>query len=365
MIPTCLNKNIAEVADRFNGWWLHQPQDRPLLELRVKPTVNRSDKPEHLTWREWALDADARCDEAVHLLRHTPFVAETLPVFRPNVGPDLIAAPYGVEIEFAESTSWARHTLDDISDWAGIRLRQPDFDNPYNRAIDRMTESGLMRGAGEVLVGLPDLHGTYDLMVSLRGPENLCMDMVDDPALIHEVGMHLAEFYRHSLERAWQPFAAVGHPATTWTQFLHDGLAFVASCDFLCLISVDMAREHIEPTFDIENRGVERIIFHLDGPGALRHLDWLLARDDLHAIQWVYGAGNGPAMRWVDVYRRILDAGKSIQVLAASPADALEIVDALGSRGVWITVCDLDSRTEAEDLLLEVESRCSRGKTSL
>lgn len=360
MIPACHNKNIAEVADRFSAWWLHQRQDRPLLELRVKPTVEKPVKPASVPWREWALDAEGRCDEALYLLRHTPFVAETLPVFRPNVGPDLIAAPYGVEIEFAESTSWAQHTLGDISDWAGICAKEPDFDNAYCRAIDRMTAAGLKRGAGEILVGLPDLHGTYDLMVSLRGPENLCMDMVDDPVLVHETGLHLAEFYRTFLQRSRAPFEAVGHPSTSWTQFLHDGLAFVASCDFLCLVSVDMAREHIEPTFDIENRGVERIIFHLDGPGALRHLDWLLERDDLHAIQWVYGEGNGPAMRWLDVYRRILDAGKSIQVLAASPADALEVVDALGSHGVWITVCDIETGAEAENLLLEVESRSGK-----
>lgn len=360
MIPACLNENIAAVADRFSAWWLHQQQDRPLLELRVKPTVERPAKPAACTWRDWALDAAARCDEAIHLARHTPFVAETLPVFRPNVGPDLIAAPYGVEIEFAESTSWARHTVGDIEDWQAILARRPDYDNPYCRAIEQMTALGLQRGAGEILVGLPDLHGTYDMMVSLRGPEDLCMDMMDEPALIREVGLHLAEFYRDFLDRARAPFAAAGHPSTTWTQFLHDGLAFVASCDFLCLVSVDMAREHIEPTFDIENRGVERIIFHLDGPGALRHLDWLLQRDDLHAIQWVYGEGNGPAMRWLDVYRRILDAGKSIQVLASSPTDALEIVDALGSHGVWITVCDLETRAEADRLLLEVESRCGK-----
>jgi hypothetical protein len=38
------------------------------------------------------------------------------------------------------------------------------------------------------------------------------------------------------------------------------------------------------------SRHVERTIYHLDGPGALRHLDRLLAIPELDCAQWIQGA---------------------------------------------------------------------------
>ena len=56
-------------------------------------------------------------------------------------------------------------------------------------------------------------------------------------------------------------------------------------------------------------------MYHLDGPGALRHLDRLLQMDKLKGVQWVYGAGQPSARYWLDVLKKIQAAGKNIQVL--------------------------------------------------
>ena len=83
---------------------------------------------------------------------------------------------------------------------------------------------------------------------------------------------------------------------------------------------------------------LDRSIFHLDGTRPLRHLDPVLALPGLTAVQWVFGDGFGPASRWIDVYRQILAAGKSIQVLAEDMADAMAVVREVGVRGVWLSV---------------------------
>jgi len=64
------------------------------------------------------------------------------------------------------------------------------------------------------------------------------------------------------------------------------------------MISPEMARDHVVPTKHIETAALERSIFHLDGLQALKHLDTTLALPGLTALQWVYGAGQGPAARW-------------------------------------------------------------------
>jgi hypothetical protein len=104
------------------------------------------------------------------------------------------------------------------------------------------------------------------------------------------------------------------------------------------MLSGDLAERLVLPRIVQEMEGLERSIFHLDGPGALRHLDLLLTLPQLTAVQWVYGDGNGPASRWVDVYRRILAAGKSVQVMAADMDDAMAVARAIGPGGVWYTI---------------------------
>ena len=116
-----------------------------------------------------------------------------------------------------------------------------------------------------------------------------------------------------------------------------------------------MARDLVYPTLITEMVGLERSIFHLDGPQALAHLDLALSLPGLTALQWVFGAGQGPAARWLDVYRHARAAGKSLQVTAADAQDALTVLRALGPAGLWFTIDrPFDSADAAESFLREV-----------
>jgi hypothetical protein len=111
---------------------------------------------------------------------------------------------------------------------------------------------------------------------------------------------------------------------------------------------------------------LRRSVFHLDGPGALRHLNWLLEEDWIQAIQWVYGSSRGPASRWLEVYRKIRAAGRSIHLLATGPEDALNVLREIGPRGLWIDLHEYEfsTRDEAERFLEQVQratAGCSPG----
>jgi hypothetical protein len=105
----------------------------------------------------------------------------------------------------------------------------------------------------------------------------------------------------------------------------------------------------------------EKSIFHLDGPAALRHLDLLLELPQLAAVQWVYGAGAGPATKWIDVYRRIQAAGKSAQVICDTPEQAMTILETLGPRGMWFLVGKpFETVADAQAFEREVEQASAR-----
>jgi hypothetical protein len=186
----------------------------------------------------------------------------------------------------------------------------------------------------------------------------LCLDLVDCPELVCRAGHHVAQSFAPAFERLYARVSAAGFGATTWLPVIHHGRAYVPSCDFWCMVSPQVARDLIWPTVLVEMAPLERTIFHLDGPQALRHLNLLLDLPSLNAVQWVYGAGNGPAVRWLHVYRQIRQAGKSLQLIAEDAADALAVLEQLGPAGLWITVEQpFASLEEADAFIKDVERR--------
>ncbi len=183
----------------------------------------------------------------------------------------------------------------------------------------------------------------------------LCMDVLDCPELLAQVGRHVSRGYVEAFQRSYQKVATAGFGSTTWTALYHQGPAYVPSSDFWCMVSPEVGRELIWPDIRFEMAPLERSIFHLDGPQALKHLDLLLECPRLHAVQWVYGDGHGRARDWLEVYRRARNARKSVQVLAADGEDALAVLEAIGPRGVWLSVMQgFESVAEANAFLCEV-----------
>jgi hypothetical protein len=293
----------------------------------------------HASLRERWLDVEFQVESALARWEANPPMGDNVPSFMPNVGPDLTSTLFGAELEFGEDTSWCQHTVPDPAGWERMIASPPDFANPYWTAIEAMITRAAERFAGRSYIAMPDLHGSFDLLAGLRGPEDLCLDLVDEPELVRRASLHAARAYGEAFGRLHRQLTALGQPGTTWTPYLHPGPAYVPSCDFLCLVSRGIAGEFIRPTIELEMAPLERSIFHLDGPQALHHLDLVLELPRLDAVQWVFGAGHGPAARWLDVYRRCLRAGKAVQVLADDGDDALAVLRELGPDGVWLAVC--------------------------
>jgi hypothetical protein len=111
------------VIDRFESWWGRENKTS-LLTCGLRPTQEL--KLQHLVWQpgdHW-FDFDTRLQAAEEMFFATPYCCENLPVFWPNLGPDILAAPFGVRIEYAADTSWA-HPLGESLDAANAA--HPDF----------------------------------------------------------------------------------------------------------------------------------------------------------------------------------------------------------------------------------------------
>lgn len=325
--------DFDKILERFEAWWQCEIVDRPLVTIGVRPE-RPAKVPEktHATLRERWFDFEYALEKCEAELEMAVLVGDDFPVFEPKLGPEICSTVYGCDLEFSETTSWAIPIVRSCREILDIR---PNLDNVYWNTIRRATDVSLERGVGRWLTSMPDLHTNGDLVASLRNPEDMCLDCADDLDSVRAACEYVTDFYPTMYEDLWKRIEATGQSCTTWVPALHAGRMYVTNCDFICMVSRKMFEEAILPSIVREMRYLERNIFHLDGPGALRHLDTLLALDELDGMQWVYGAGDPPAARWIDVYKRIQAAGKCIQLLCEDLTDAKAVAEHLKPEGIW------------------------------
>jgi hypothetical protein len=345
---------------RMEAWWDGQIIDRPPVSIPgVTPEAQPREIPaHHESLRDRWMDIEYQwdCFEAGYEV--SVFPSDAFPRVNPDLGPDICATCYGAELEFGERTSWSQPVVENVRDILNLKL---DLQNVYWRTISRWIDLSIERGRGRWLTGLPDLHTNGDLVAALRGPQHLCMDVLDDPEGVRLAVEHVTKGYTPIYEDHYRKLEAAGLPGTTWLSFLHAGRAYATNCDFICMISPESFQDAILPSIVEEMKYLERNIFHLDGPGALHHLDALLACEDLDAVQWVYGDGQGQASHWIEVYQKIQVAGKSMQVIAKGFEDARTVAEQLKPDGVWLTIDGPFTPEEANEVLTWAE-RWAAGK---
>jgi hypothetical protein len=346
--------DFDKVLSRFEAWWQCELVDRPLVTMHVRSGHSpKMPRREHATQRDRWMDIEHTVDCLEASLELSVYVAERFPMLNVNLGPEICATAFGCDLEFSDRTAWSKPVCDNIRQVLDIK---PTLDNPYWNRMRELTELSLARGKGKWLTGITDLHTNGDLLASLRDPQNLCMDCADDLEGVALACEHVTRFYGLMYDDLWNRLVAGGQKMfTTWTPCLHAGKAYITNCDFICMISPEMFRRAILPSIVREMEFLERNIFHLDGPGALRHLDALLEQPLLNGVQFVWGAGNGPARKWMHVYKRIQQAGKCVQILADEIEDVRACREELKPQGVWFTMGNSWSLDQAHAVIRMLE----------
>ena len=347
-----MQANYDYVKGRWLAYWNRENHDRPIMSIHAplgKNTLPDFTVPENISDR-W-LDAEFAVKNARYAIENTYYAGEALPVYSPNLGPDLIGAVCGCDIKFGESTSWAVHNVENWDAFPEIKL---DENNVWWKKIKELTQAAAADAKGDYLVGITDLHPGPDGLVSLRGPENLCIDLVENPEALAKRTGEMFNVYKKmytGLDEIISPYQegtvnwmGIWHPEAKW---------YVLSCDFSCLISRDDFNGLVVPGLLNEMEFLENNMYHLDGPDALHHVDSLLALEKLNGIQWVYGAGQPSARHWLPLLKKIQNAGKCIQVYC-EPEDLEEVCEALNPEGLNLVAYVADKQT-ADDMIKTAE----------
>jgi hypothetical protein len=247
-------------------------------------------------------------------LAGTHFAGDALPVFCPWLGPDQFAAWLGADLllQPRQSTSWSRPFVRDWDEHPELRI---DPDNRWWRIYLEIVGESARAGRGKWVTGYPDLHSGIDALCAIRGAEALAMDLVTRPTAIHRAMGQVTALWKFVVDAVSALILPAEQGTSNWTMgWSRDRFLCIGQNDYSCMISAPMFEQFCWQDNLECCAHVDQALYHLDGPGALRHLPLLLRLERLHCIQWIQGAGQPLPAKWVPLLQRIQAAGKSVQL---------------------------------------------------
>lgn len=346
-----LKPDYARARARYEAFWEQEIIDRPPVSI-ILPAKEQKPVPtrEYDSHRERWLDIDFRVEKMARELENLNFLAEGLPIVWPDMGPEIFSAWCGCDYIFGADTAWS---VPCIEDWEQDGAEATfDEEHPLFLKTLEFTKKLLQKGENKFIVGLTDFHPGGDHLAALRGPERLAVDMIENRSHVKQkLATSYPEFFR-VYEIFYDLLREYNMPITSWTPLICEGRFYLPSNDFSALISEEMFTEVFLPGIIRECQFYDRSIYHLDGPDALRHLDYLLEISELDAVQWVPGAGNLGFERWKEVYQKIQRAGKSLQLHDIKVDELSAVFEALEPEGVWFSRIDgIEDETGARRVL--------------
>ena len=316
-MPELKNKpDLEDSLNRIYAWFEGEVIDRPPVRFTAhNADFERAHRSQGRGWpnlRSRWFDAEYQVDDYRASVEGQVFLGETLPVFWPNLGPEVFAAFYGAELTFGEVTSWSSPLILDWDQMDSLRL---DMDGEFFKKLEELTSVALEKADGWYLTGYTDLHGGVDIAAAWRDPQQFCVDLITEP----ERCRRLIALAARDFQRVYDHFDTIlkthGQLSVTWMGIPSFGKLHIPSCDFASMISPAMYREFCHPLLVEEVKAMTHNVYHMDGKGVARHLDLILSVPEIHAIQWVQGMGlDQPILQWVPLLRRIREAGKSLVV---------------------------------------------------
>ncbi len=349
--------DFEETKDAWRHFWSKEAWKRPLVVADVpkegaKPAKGDGGLRYHRA-------ASGRWQEQLELIdawfASRDYLAESIPYFGPDFGPDQFGAfVSGGQMKFAEgclSTNWIDAV---VEDWSKFKVEiKPD--SPVWKGVLDYSKFLAEGAKGRFLVATCDLHSNGDALSAIRGGQDLCMDFYDCPELLEKAMLDMRKLYPFVYESLYKAGGMSRETGTIgWTPFWCEGRMATIQCDFICMVGQEIARKYIIPALEEEASFLDHCVYHFDGPGALQHLDDVLSIKDIDVIQWVSGDGQKPMCEWTDLLKKILKAGKALQVYNVNPEQVKRLHKELGPAGVVYCVGAKD-RKELEGLLKWLE----------
>lgn len=345
-----------KVEQTYEAWW-HNQLERPILPVWLEGRNPGRPCPEapvlsQANCADLTIPAEALIDRLDYELSKYTYLGDAFPRINfDSFGPGLVAAFLGARLDNTTGRVWFHpETVQPIGEIEPVY----DPDNIWLKRIRDIYAAGLARWGDQVLMGMPDLGGSLDILSTFRPSEALLLDLVDEPEAVERLNWACHElWHRFFSELSTQLRAGVNNRPgvrgwTDWGGVFSASPSYILQCDFCYMISPAMFEQFVKPELAASAKRLGRTVYHLDGIGQLPHLASLMEIPEIRAIQWVPGDGKPPQHEWLDVYRQIHAAGKGALVFCG-PEGMARIAEEIGTtRGLCHMPMTIDATREAD-----------------
>jgi hypothetical protein len=245
-------------------------------------------------------------------------------------------------------TSWF-HPLGAAS-LADLTLRF-DPENPWWRQAQAVTAAAIERWRGLLAFGVTDLGGNLDILASLRGSQDLLLDLVDAPEELDRLVPELTAIWLRYHRALFAQIAPLEHGSCHWGGAWFPTFGYFLQSDFSYMISPKAFERLVLPDLAALCDAIDYPVYHLDGKGEIKHLNMLLSLQKLRCIQWISGDGQPSADKWPEVLSHIRAGGKLCQIYTDREGAFRVAREHGGARGFAIDVREVMTDQEAEEFL--------------
>ena len=345
--------NLEETKQRYINWWNHKGIVLNMWEHFQDGVKPHADIPAPKPYRDlnqrW-FDPEWRADYLDWYVAHSSLMADMLPVANTQLGPGSLAAILGGVFEGGEDTIWIHpdpNYTDDI---------KFDPNHPNWLLHKELLKACKRKAQGHYYVGMPDLMEGLDVLAALKGTDHVLLDTVMQPEVLEQQMQQINDIYFQVFDELYDIIREGDEMAFCYFSSWAPGKMSKLQSDISTMISQDDYRRFVQPFIREQCQKIDYTLYHLDGVGAMHHLDALLEIDELNAIQWTPGVGEpqGGSPKWYDLYKKILSHGKSIMACWVTLDELRPLLDNIGGDGVHIEM-DFHNEREVEQAMRIVE----------
>lgn len=286
---------------------------------------------------------------------HSSLMADMLPVANTQLGPGSLAAILGGVFEGGEDTIWI-HPDPNYTDDIVFNPNHPNY-----LLHKQLLKACKQKAQGHYYVGMPDLMEGLDVLAAIKGTDKVLLDTVMQPEVLEHQMQQINDIYFKVFNELYDIIREGDEMAFCYFSSWAPGKMSKLQSDISTMISVDDYRRFVQPFIREQCQKIDYTLYHLDGVGAMHHLDALLEIKELNAIQWTPGVGEpqGGSPKWYGLYNRILAGGKSIMACWVTLNELRPLLDNIGGDGVHLEM-DFHNEREVEQALRIIEEYQTR-----
>jgi len=345
--------NLEETKQHYTDWWSHKGIVLNMWEHFQEGVQPHADIPAPKPYKDlnqrW-FDPQWRAEYLDWYVAHSSLKADILPVANTQLGPGSLAAILGGVFEGGEDTIWI-HPDPNYTDDIKFNPQHPNY-LLHKQLLKAVKE----KAQGHYYVGMPDLMEGMDVLAALKGTDKVLLDTVMQPEVLERQMQQINDIYFQVFDELYDIIREGDEMAFCYFSSWAPGKMSKLQCDISTMISTDDYRRFVQPFIRQQCQQIDYTLYHLDGVGAMHHLDALLEIKELNAIQWTPGVGEpqGGSPKWYDLYKKILAGGKSIMACWVTLDELKPLLDNIGNDGVHLEM-DFHNEYEVEQAMKIVD----------